>query len=120
MCSLVLLESSVSVDIGALPVDPATVGALLCVEDDCADRDPWFDDAEAARAVPRISRVGADIPDRDEVQVRVVLTDPGSGAEVYRGSGAVPVDVVEPNGPGCGKTRTLPPVTADPDGTLRS
>ena len=49
VCSLELLESSVSVDIGALPVDPATVGALLCVEfyaDDASQLPPRLDALE--------------------------------------------------------------------------
>lgn len=117
VCSLDMLEGSLSVDIGALGVDPATVGALLCVEDDCGDVAP---PSPTGRAGPLVSRFDPDIPRADEVEVRVVLTDPVTGAELYRGSGTVPVEVVEPNGPGCGESRLLPTVTADPDGTLRA
>ena len=114
VCSLELLIGSVAVDVSALDVDPRTVDALLCVEDECAAPDGGYGDGDViVRTDPEVSR-------RDEVRVRVVLTDPGTGAELYRGSGAVPVDVVEPNGPGCGETRTLPTVIADLDGTLRS
>ncbi|MDT0276421.1 hypothetical protein [Blastococcus goldschmidtiae] len=117
VCSLVMLESSVAADLSGLDVDLRSVDAVLCVEDDCAAPDPWSGDAPPGDTV---RRVGPDIPRGDEVQVRIVLTDSGTGAEVYRGSGAVPVEVVEPNGPGCGETPVLPTVTADPDGTLRS
>ena len=102
-----------AVDVRGLDVDPATVDALLCVEDDC--------DALSGPADGGIvRRIGPDVPRADEVEVRLVLTDPGTGAEVYRGSGTVSVEVVEPNGAGCGETRTLPTVTAERDGTLRA
>ena len=114
---MVALVTSVSVDVSALPVDPRTVGATLCVEEECGPREPWV---EGLPAEATVHRVEPRIPDRDDVEVRVVLTDPVTGAEVYRGSGSVPVEVVEPNGPGCGETRVLPGVVADPDGTLRA
>ena len=116
VCSLELLIGSVAVDVSALDVDPRTVDALLCVEDECAAPDRGY----GGGVGDVIVRTDPEVPRRDEVRVQVVLTDPGTGAELYRGSGAVPVDVVEPNGPGCGETRTLPTVIADPDGTLRS
>lgn len=116
-CGLVMLESSVAVDLSGLDVDLRSVDAALCVADDCGAPAAW---SEGSPAGGIISRIGPDIPRGDEVDVRVVLTDPGTGIELYRGSGAVPVDVVEPNGPGCGETRTLATVVADPDGTLRS
>ena len=114
VCSLEALSGSVAVDVHALDVDPRTVDALLCVEDECAAPDGGYGNGDV------LVRLDPEVPHRDEVRVRVVLTDPGTGAELYRGSGAVPVDVLEPNGPGCGETRTLPTVIADPDGTLRS
>ena len=116
-CSLALLVGSVSVDVSALDVDPGSVDALLCVGEDCGPRDPSFEDRPAEATV---ARVDPDIPPGDEVEVRVVLTDPATGTELYRGSGQVPVEVVEPNGPGCGEARVLPAVTAHPDGTLRA
>jgi hypothetical protein len=116
-CSLVMLESSVAVDLSGLDVDLRSVDAALCVANDCGATRPW---TEGSPTGGIISRIGPDIPSGDDVDVRVVLTDPGTGIELYRGSGAVPVDTVEPNGPGCGETRTLPTVIADPDGTLRS
>lgn len=114
VCSLELLSGSVAVDVHALDVDPRTVDALLCVEDECAAPDGGYGNGDL------LIRLDPEVPRRDEVRVRVVLTDPGTGAELYRGSGAVPVEVLEPNGPGCGETRTLPTAIADPDGTLRS
>ncbi len=117
VCSLVMLESSVTADLSGLDVDLRSVDAVLCVEDDCAAPDAWSRDRPAGGAVRRDD---PDVPRGDEVEVRVVLTDPSTGAEVYRGSGTVPVEVVEPNGPGCGETRLLPAVTAEPDGTLRA
>jgi hypothetical protein len=111
-----MLVGSVTVDVGALDVDARTVDALLCVEDECAARDRGYGDGGEGVVLRR----DPEIPHRDEVEVRVVLTDPDTGAELYRGTGVVPVDVVEPNGPGCGETRTLPTVTAEPDGTLRT
>ena len=113
-CSLEALSGSVAVDVGALDVDFRTVDALLCVEDECAAPDRGYGDGDV------LLRYDPEVPRRDEVRVRVVLTHPGTGAELYRGSGAVSVDVLEPNGPGCGETRTLPTVIADRDGTLRS
>jgi hypothetical protein len=117
VCSLVLLESSVTADLSGLDVDLRSLDAVLCVEDDCATPDNWSGDHPAGGIV---YRADPDIPRGDEVEVRVVLTDPETGAEVYLGSGPVPVEMVEPNGPGCGETRTLPTVTAEPDGTLRA
>lgn len=117
VCTLVMLESSVAVDLSRLDIDLRSVDAVLCVANDCGAPAPWSEGGPAAGIT---SRTVPDIPRGDEVDVRVVLTDPGTGAELYRGSGAVPVDVVEPNGPGCGETRTLPTVIADLDGTLRS
>ncbi|MCA0144116.1 hypothetical protein [Blastococcus sp. LR1] len=116
-CSLVMLVTAVSVDVSALDVDPRTVGASLCVESDCGARDPWYEGSPVEETVHRIE---PRIPDRDEVEVRVTLTDPGTGGELYRGSGTVRTELVEPNGPGCGETRVLPAVTADPDGTLHA
>lgn len=116
VCSLVLLESSVAADLSGLDVDLRSVDAVLCVGDDCAA--PHDSGEHPAGGI--VQWVGPDIPRGDEVEVQVVLTDPGTGAEVYRGSGTVPVEVVEPNGPGCGETRVLPTVTAEPDGTLRA
>ncbi|SDE85097.1 hypothetical protein SAMN05660485_01858 [Blastococcus fimeti] len=117
VCSLVMLESSLAVDLSGLDVDLRSVDAVLCVEGDCGAPAPW---AEGGPAGGIVSRIGPDVPRRDEVEVRVVLTDPGTGTEVYRGSGTVPVEVVEPNGPGCGETRVLPTVVAAPGGTLRA
>lgn len=117
VCSLEMLESSVAVDLSGLDVDLRSVDATLCVADDCGATAAWSAGSPPAGI---ISRIDLDIPRGDDVDVRVVLTDPGTGIELYRGSGAVPVDVVEPNGPGCGQTRTLPTVIADADGTLRS
>lgn len=113
-CSLVMLESSVAVDLSGLDVDLRSVDVALCVANDCGT---W---SQGSPAGGIISRIGPDIPRGDDVDVRVVLTDSSTGIELYRGSGAVPVDTVEPNGPGCGETRTLPTAIADPDGTLRS
>ncbi len=117
VCSLVLLESSVTVDLSALDVGPRSVDALLCVGDDCEAGSALFGDDAAE---PVIHRTDPDIPSRSTAEITVVLTDPDTGAELYRGDGTVPVEVVEPNGPGCGETRILPTVIADPDGTLRS
>lgn len=113
-CSLELFVGSVGVDVGGLDVDTATVEALLCVEDDCGAGYPGHGGAAV------VGRTDLEIPSRDRVEVRVVLTDPGTGAELYRGRGEVPVEVVEPNGPGCGESRTLPEVVAEPDGSLRT
>ena len=57
------------------------------------------------------------IPDVPTVQVRLTLIDT-AGAELWSASTAVDTEVVEPNGPGCGRTTVLPPLRATPDGRL--
>ena len=112
-CTLIGFVPSVAVDLGAVVPDPAAVEATVCLEEECGPADVGVAPDEPATAVRQ-----QDVPDRDEVAVRVTVTDAVTGAELYRGAGRVRTEVLEINGPGCGESLSLPRVSARPDGTL--
>ncbi len=140
-CTLVMHQPGVTVDIGRLDLDPLTADARMCVDAECTDvpvtvlmpaatagpGGPSFpsapttaEPADPAQDAPEGASVEWQhpIPDRDRVEVSLVLTDRVSGGELYRGQTTAEPAVIEPNGPGCGETRALPPLTARPDGYL--
>ena len=112
-CTLIGFVPSVAVDLGDVVTDPATVAVTVCLDEECGPADVGVAPDEPATAVWQ-----RDVPDRDEVTVRVTVTDATTGAELYRGAGPVRTEVLEINGPGCGESLSLPRVTARPDGTL--
>ena len=120
-CTLVLLIPSVSVDVAQLGVDPATTDARICLDDDCSAADLRTALPEPPHGAGPVTAVWErDIPDRERVDVTLVLSDRAGVGERYRGQGRVWTETVEPNGPGCGETVPLPPLTALPDGSLRA
>jgi len=146
VCTLVMYEPGVRVDVGALALDPRTADARICLDEECTDApvtvllrepaggpgSPPFttapttaraadpEEAAPARAAPAGAMVfwRRSIPDQERVRVTLVLTDRVSGEELYRGEAAADPEVVEPNGSGCGEVRDLPALTARPDGSL--
>ena len=120
-CTLVMIVPSVSVDVAQLGIDPTATDARICLDDECADAALQTLPHEPTDAAGPVTAVWErDIPDRERVDVTLLLTDRAGAAERYRGQGRVRTETVEPNGPGCGETVTLPPLTALPDGSLRA
>ncbi len=131
-CTLVMHEPGVTVDVGGLDLDLRTADARICLDAECTDvpvtvlmpaptsAPTTAEPTDPAQAAPEDASVQWQhpIPDQDRVEVTLVLTDRVTGGELYRGRTTAEPEVTEPNGPGCGEVRTLPPLTARADGYL--
>jgi hypothetical protein len=131
-CTFVMYEPSVTVDVGGLDLDLSTADARICLDAECTDVPVTVlmpapttaptpaEPTDPAQAAPEYASVEWQhpIPDQDRVEVTLVLTDRVTGGQLYRGRTMTEPEVMEPNGPGCGEVRTLPPLTARADGYL--
>ncbi|SNR38383.1 hypothetical protein [Blastococcus mobilis] len=130
-CTQVMYEPGVTVDLGGLDIDLRTADARICLDAECTDvpvtvlmpaptSAPSAEPTGPAQILPERASVEwqRPVPDQDRVEVSLVLTDRVSGGALYRGRTTTEPTVREPNGPGCGEIRTLPPLTARPDGYL--
>ena len=115
-CTLIGFLPSVAVDVSAVTPDPAAIDATLCLDDECGAAELVLTPGEPALAVWQREA----IPRREELEVRLTLIDAATGAEVYRGAGGAPTEVIEVNGPGCGESVSLPTLRALPDGRLEA
>jgi len=109
-CALIGVDTAVRVDTTALDL-PADATGRVCLDQECTDADP------GDPLFPEGVRWTRDIPDVPTVQVRLTLHD-GTGTELWSAGTSVDTEVIEPNGPGCGRTTVLPELRATPDGRL--
>ena len=111
-CTLIGADTAVRVDTTALDLPVGATGQV-CLDQECTDvdlGDPLF---------PQGVTWSRGIPDVPTVQVRLTLVD-AAGTQLWSAGAAVDPEVVEPNGPGCGRTTVLPELRATPDGRLTS
>ena len=109
-CTEMAADTSLRVDTSALDL-PAGATGRVCLDDVCTDADlggPLFPQG--------VLRTGL-VPDVPTVQVSLTLVD-AAGAVLWSGGTSVGTEVVEPNGPGCGRWTVLPRLRATADGRL--